>query len=427
MFSRLVLLKQIMMLKKLLSLWLPLILVSVSIADEEIKPDQKVTGKIAAAALKSVSPKDGIITDTIAWRKLWAAWCPTKPIPNVEFQKQIVLVETVDGPNNMFVNQLMLNEKLELRYDVASTRIDGPGFAYLIMVVPKTGIRKINGKPVPLPTALPSIHSPKASSVAESVQVEITGRVRTGVVSIGAETTGAMIAADGIVMELDFQNDEQLLEAARHLGTSMARVKGRLKPVAGVEVSKRWIVKVDSLAPIDNQPKNRTNQADARPRVTYSRPNDSRPANPQPDNPLPAKSRPANQPELETRVVEKSFESIKVETTGGLIGVKQQQTVDAKGNVILEINGQRADNWELGAATMSRLHQFVTNTDWRSVPRNTRTANVADVFNYTITVETPKGMTRIFIDSPAVAKQPVIKQLLTYLRKPKSPPRRNQP
>lgn len=400
-----------MMLKKLLSLWLSLILVSVSIADEEIKPDQKVIGKIAAIALKAASPNDGIITDTVAWRKLWAAWAPTKPLPSVDFQKQIVLVETVDGPNNMFVNQLMLNDKLELRYDVASTRIAGQGFAYLIMIVPKTGIQKINGKPVPQLKALPPMNSPPASNVAESIKVEITGRVRTGVVSIGAETTGVMIAADGIVMELDFQNDEQLHEAARHLGNSMAQVKGQLRQVSGVEIAKRWIVKVDSLAPA-GKPKTQTNPADTGPQVTYTRPN----------NP-----RPANQPEWAAPAVKKSFKSIKVETTGGLIGAKQQQMVDADGKVTLEINGQLADNWELGEATMFRLHQFVTNTDWKSVPRNTRTANAADVFNYTITVETPRGMTRIFIDSPAVAKQPVIKQLLTYLRRPKSQPRRNQP
>lgn len=393
-----------MYLKRLSSIALTLVIVSVSIADEEIKLDQKVTGKVSADALKTVAPQDGIITETIAWRKLWAAWRPKQPLVDVDFQTQLVLVETVDGPNNMFANQLTLSNQGDLKFEVASTRMAGPGFAYLIMIVPKSGIQSVNGKPVPqLINPRPPEETP---SVAESVHVEIVGRVRTGVVSVGAETTGAMIAADGIVMELDFQNDEQLMEAAKHLGNAMANVKGRLNRDSGVEVSDRWIVTVESLTPAERTGNRQKKQIDDLPQVTISRPQRNPP------------------PELNVPAFKKSFKSITVVTTGGLIGTNQKQIVDSDGQVSLEIDDQIAGNWELDAVTMSQLHRFVTNTNWRTVPRLTRTANVADVFNYTITIETPGGMTRIFIDSPAVDKQPVIKQLLTYLRRPKPQPRR---
>ena len=412
-----------MIMKNLLAISMLLILVSGSFANEEIKLEQKVTGKISDDALKAICPPDGLITSTVSWRKLWAAWRPQQPLPDVDFQKHLVLVETVSGPNNMFVNQLNLKNNGDLKYDVASTRIAGPGFAYLILIVPKAGIRTVNGKPVPLTAATQPSVKPDASATAESVKVDITGRVKTGVVTIGAETTGAMIAADGIVWELDLQNDEQLVEAARHLGASLARVKGQLKRKAGTEVRDRWIVKVDSLKPVQSKPgETPKTETQTSPQVTFSRPAET--TRPQVTISRPSSTNPPMEENQPPALVNKSFKSITVETTGGLIGVNQSQTVDADGKAIFEIDNQIADRWNLDAATLSRLHQFVAQTDWRQVPRLTRTPNVADVFNYTISIKTPKGITRIFIDSPAVTKQPVIKQLLTYLRKPKIQPRR---
>ncbi len=270
-----------MMMKKLLAVSMLLTLISVSIADDEIKSDQKITGRIATDTLRAFCPNDGIVTETATWRKLWGAWRPTQPIPDVDFQKQMVLVETVDGPRNVFVNPLKLKSNGELRYEIASTGSEGPGFAYLIMIVPKSGIRNVNGKPVPQPAIVQPAGQPEATTAVESVKVEITGRVKTGVMTFGAETTGAMIAADGIIWELDFQNDEQVIEAAQKLGASMAQVKGQLKRVSGTEVRDRWIVKVDSLAPVRIQPavtqndetqtdETQTNETEPAPQITIS-------------------------------------------------------------------------------------------------------------------------------------------------------------
>ena len=68
--------------------------------------------------------------------------------------------------------------------------------------------------------------------------------------AIGGESTGTTITASNITWELDLQGDEQLLESVNRLGQSLARVKGKLTKKPGVEVRERWIVLVDSIAPL---------------------------------------------------------------------------------------------------------------------------------------------------------------------------------
>lgn len=382
-----------------------LILPSVALSDEEVSLDRRMSGKIADNALKTVIPKNGMVTGTQAWRQLSAAWRPDKPFLAVDFDKQLVIVETVDGPNNMFVNQMMLDEQGNLKFDVASTRLAGPGFAYLVLIVPKKGIRSVNGKPVPqAKVALPDPDT--RSAVKESVKVDVTGQIRIGVISIGGETTGARISANGIMMDLDFQNDEQLIEAARHLSASAARVKGQLTKVAGVEAADRWVVKVESLTPINGQTVTRSETTSAPPQVTVVEP------------------RPVNRTEPKAPAFKPSFKSIRIDTTGGLIGANQKQLIRADGHVTQDVNNQRADEWDMDGTSLALLHQLVGNTNWKTVPRLTRTPNAADAFNYTITIDRPRGMTRLFIDSPGISKQPVIKNLMILLRKPKTQPNR---
>jgi hypothetical protein len=63
--------------------------------------------------------------------------------------------------------------------------------------------------------------------------------------AIGAETTGATIAADGVTWELDLAPRQ--LEAARKLEGRKATIKGALEFREGVETGRRAIVKVRSV------------------------------------------------------------------------------------------------------------------------------------------------------------------------------------
>jgi hypothetical protein len=74
---------------------------------------------------------------------------------------------------------------------------------------------------------------------------EWTGRLETGVVAIGGETTGVVLRTASATLELRL-NETQQVEAARLDGETV-RVRGTLTEVEGVEVALRRIIDVDDL------------------------------------------------------------------------------------------------------------------------------------------------------------------------------------
>ncbi|MGI9240845.1 MAG: hypothetical protein ACR2RV_08590 [Verrucomicrobiales bacterium] len=80
-----------------------------------------------------------------------------------------------------------------------------------------------------------------------SIEVEIAGVLRTGIVAIGGETTGVTISAKGITWELELGASRVLRETASRLDGKFVRVKGALERRAGVEIKERWIVTVSEL------------------------------------------------------------------------------------------------------------------------------------------------------------------------------------
>src|SRR5262245_7012838 len=92
------------------------------------------------------APKTGYVANEKAWAKLWKAWRGKEELPKVDFEKQLVLVRAVPGAMNMIDLDLKLSEKGELKGDFKATEIGGPGFAYLIVVIDRAGIKSYNGK-----------------------------------------------------------------------------------------------------------------------------------------------------------------------------------------------------------------------------------------------------------------------------------------
>jgi hypothetical protein len=81
----------------------------------------------------------------------------------------------------------------------------------------------------------------------ESISVTVVGTLRTGIVAVGGETTGATITAKGVTWELDFGKNAELRKAAEMLNGKRVAVRGTLERRAGVEVKERWIVTVTDL------------------------------------------------------------------------------------------------------------------------------------------------------------------------------------
>jgi hypothetical protein len=200
-----------------------------------IKPSQQWAGVIRDEALKGALAANGPIVDEEAWTSLWKAWRPDEDVPAVDFAESIVYAGTVPGPNRTIFAAAVTAEG-ELTITLGGTKIGGPGFGYVLAVLPREGIKTYRGKPLPA-----------AAEAGEYVHVEMRGKLATGLVAIGGETTGAAIKADGITFELDFGGKNELTEKAEAANGQVAKVAGRLERRAGVEVKERWILHVQSL------------------------------------------------------------------------------------------------------------------------------------------------------------------------------------
>jgi hypothetical protein len=90
-----------------------------------------------------------------------------------------------------------------------------------------------------------AIDAGSKSSRPEYIDVTIAGVVQTGIMAIGAETTGTTINAAGVTWDLELTPAQRSVAAS--LSGGVARVAGELKRVTGVERGDRFVVTVRTL------------------------------------------------------------------------------------------------------------------------------------------------------------------------------------
>lgn len=112
---------------------------------KEVKPTRDWQGSIDDEALQKKAPADRFITDAKAFKQLWADWKLGEKVPEIDFQKEVVLVETTRG-GLLKVNTVRLTDKGDLQAVAIATRDLRPGFRYAVLVVPREGVKTINGK-----------------------------------------------------------------------------------------------------------------------------------------------------------------------------------------------------------------------------------------------------------------------------------------
>lgn len=88
----------------------------------------------------------------------------------------------------------------------------------------------------------------EAGAVAhdESVNVTIVGTLKTGVMAIGAESTGVTITANGVTWDLEVERRQRAAVSALH--GAIVRVVGTLRNAGATEVTGRFIVKVRTVS-----------------------------------------------------------------------------------------------------------------------------------------------------------------------------------
>jgi hypothetical protein len=120
--------------------------------DGWLKPTQHWGGLIKESGKRALAPKSkvsgaGYLDNQDALEKLFDAWGLKEKPPKIDFKKQIVFVQTSDGPNlpRAFFT---LDAAGKLTADFKQTDKGGPGFGYSIDVLDRTGIKSYQGKPL---------------------------------------------------------------------------------------------------------------------------------------------------------------------------------------------------------------------------------------------------------------------------------------
>ena len=116
-------------------------------APKPLKATNTWMGSIADEKLAKAMPENGVITNAKDFETLVKAWKVAEKVPEVNFDKEIVLAAKTEG------SKLTLNASLDEKGDRKAlglaTRDLGPGFRYVIISVPKEGVKTVNGKELP--------------------------------------------------------------------------------------------------------------------------------------------------------------------------------------------------------------------------------------------------------------------------------------
>jgi hypothetical protein len=116
-------------------------------APTPLKATNTWMGSIDDEKLAKEMPENGVITNAKDFEKLVKAWKVADKVPELNFDKEIVLVAKTEG-SKLTLNA-SLDEKGDLKVLGVATRDLRPGFRYVIISVPKEGVKTINGKELP--------------------------------------------------------------------------------------------------------------------------------------------------------------------------------------------------------------------------------------------------------------------------------------
>lgn len=144
-------------------------------AQETVELKNIWVGKTRDESQKDAAPKNKLITDAKDWEVLWEKWQPDLPLPEVNFNNDLVIVFQVAGPNQVMVNKLTLKDG-NLSVLAGSSRMGGPGFGFAFIQVERAEIKTVMGNEVPAPQ---SATSPETGDerVWKSVTVNTSGGI----------------------------------------------------------------------------------------------------------------------------------------------------------------------------------------------------------------------------------------------------------
>jgi hypothetical protein len=116
-------------------------------APTRLKATNTWTGSMDDEKLAGAMPENGVITNAGDFEKLVKAWKVAEKVPEVNFDKEIVLVAKTAG--SKLTLSAVVDAKGDLKVLGIGTRDLRPAFRYVIISVPKEGVKTVNGKELP--------------------------------------------------------------------------------------------------------------------------------------------------------------------------------------------------------------------------------------------------------------------------------------
>jgi hypothetical protein len=109
------------------------------------------------------------------WERLAAAW-GIKPVPKVDFSKELLLVGTWRGTAFKFLSTV---KNGDLQVELVGDKNTEPGFRYRVVSLKRDGITKFQGAPLPKPekSAIGELHRPAELKAARPT-VSLSGDIR---------------------------------------------------------------------------------------------------------------------------------------------------------------------------------------------------------------------------------------------------------
>jgi hypothetical protein len=115
-------------------------------AGKPLKATNTWRGSVDDEKLKTECPENGVITNADDWKKLVKAWKVSDKVPEINFDKELIVIAVSVGSKlNLTAS---LDDKGDLKILGMGTRDIRPGFRYVICSVPNDGVKTVNGKPL---------------------------------------------------------------------------------------------------------------------------------------------------------------------------------------------------------------------------------------------------------------------------------------
>jgi len=94
----------------------------------------------------ALSPKSGFIRDKETWAEVWAAWRGPDPLPEVDFDNDVVYATASPGPNRLGPEITIHPEEGRVFGSSTTTKLGGPYVSYLLIQARRKGVTEFRGK-----------------------------------------------------------------------------------------------------------------------------------------------------------------------------------------------------------------------------------------------------------------------------------------